>query len=99
MSRGGTTQGGPEGMTKHGIALLPLIKQLRHLDKQLGYCNDSAAGGKLEQLKSWWEALKEFKPNYGYASETKLPRLSLLLNVNSWTFVIVKREFVEKSDR
>ena len=50
------------------IALLPLIARLRDLVKQHQCADDPAAGGKLEKLKSWWEALKEFRPEYGYFS-------------------------------
>ena len=62
-------------MPKYSIALLPLIKRLRDLFKQFCHADDSAAGGKLEHLKSWWETLKGLGPEYGCfpnASKTKL---------------------------
>ena len=75
LSQESTTQGEPEGNLMYGIAMLPVIKRFRDLVKQFWYADDSAASGKLEQLKSWWEALKELGPEYGYspnASKTKL---------------------------
>ena len=34
--------------------------------KQVWYADDAAAGGKLRQLRNWWEELKEHGPKYGY---------------------------------
>ena len=61
----GNTQGGSEGMPMYGIAMLPFIKGLRGHVKQFWNADDSAAGGKHEQLKTWWEAVKESGPEYG----------------------------------
>ena len=62
LSQEGTSQGGPEGKTRYGIAMLPLVKRLRDNVEQFCYADDSAAGVKVEQLMSWWEALKELGP-------------------------------------
>ena len=43
--------------------------------KQVWFADDSAAGGRLDSLNQWWEALKEAGPGYGYypkASKTWL---------------------------
>ena len=65
LSQEGNTQAGPAGMPMYGIAVLPSIKGLRDHVKHFWYADDSAAGGKLEQLKSWWEAVKEPGTEYG----------------------------------
>ena len=66
-SQEGTTQGDPLGMAMYAIGTKPLICHLDGLaSHQLWYADDSAAGGKLSNLKRWWEKLCEIGPQYGY---------------------------------
>ena len=65
LSTEGTTQGDPLAMSIYGIAILPLIKNLHGLCKQLWFADDASAGGKIERLKEWWLKLKEVGPAYG----------------------------------
>ena len=45
----------------------PLIKDLKNCNtKQVRYADDSSAGGRLNNLKAWWESLVERGPAYGY---------------------------------
>ena len=76
----GTTQGDPLAMSIYGIAILPPIKNLQGLCKQLW---DASAGGKIEHLREWWLKLKEMGPAYGY-----YPNLSK-------TWLLVKEDQME----
>ena len=62
----GTTQGDPLSMSIYGIAILPLIKKLNSVCKQLWFADDASAGGKVDCLKEWWLKLREIGPAYGY---------------------------------
>ena len=53
--------------------------------KQVWYADDSAAGGKLDQLMKWWKDLKDQGPMYGYYPKP------------SKTWLIVKPEHATKA--
>ena len=66
LSREGTTQGDPLAMAMYGLAILPLIKKLAGEAKQVWYADDATGGGRLKQLKKWWDKLNEVGPAFGY---------------------------------
>ena len=45
---------------------MPLIQQLACEAKQIWFADDATRGGKLRQLKGWWDKLNEIGPVYGY---------------------------------
>ena len=62
----GTTQGDPLAMAMYGLAVLPLIKKLTREAKQVWFADDATGGGKLQQLRQWWDKLNECGPAFGY---------------------------------
>ena len=63
----GTIQGDPLAMAMYALAVSPLIKDMKNCNtKQVWYADDSSAGGRLNNLKAWWESLLERGPAYGY---------------------------------
>ena len=76
MSQEGTTQGDPLAMAMYAIAVNPLICQLkRNSTKQIWFADDATAGGKLADIREWWDQLVKVGPDYGYlpnASKTCL---------------------------
>ena len=67
--REGTTQGDPLGMAMYAIRIQALVKHLDSIGiKQVWYmyADDSAAGGNLENLKSWWTELCRLGYKFGY---------------------------------
>ncbi len=40
LSQEGTTQGGPEGMPMYGLGILPLIRNLENVVRQMWYADD-----------------------------------------------------------
>ena len=75
LSREGTTQGGPEGMPMYALGILPMIKRLIHIVRQMWYADDSVAGGTLVRLRQWWDMLNEIGPDYGYFLNPKKTKL------------------------
>ena len=66
-SQEGTTQGDPLAIAMYAIAITPIINNLECESlKQIWYADDAAAGGKLSDLKAWWDRLTELGPDYGY---------------------------------
>ena len=67
-SEEGTTQGDNLAMSYYACGAMKLIKSLKgiSLAKSVWYADDSACGGKLEDIRKWWDALKETGPNIGY---------------------------------
>ena len=55
LIREGVTQGDPMAMLVYGIAILPLTKKLKNLEKwkQNWYADDSACLAKFKELKEW----------------------------------------------
>ena len=60
-SREGITQGDPLSMRFYAIALLSLVRSLRHQKQWMKswYADDSACVGLLENVKLWFEELSE----------------------------------------
>ena len=83
LSREGTTQGDPLAMSMYGIAILPLIKKLSNMCKQLWFADDAAAGGEINHLSEWWANLKSLGPTFGYYPNP------------SKTWLLVKEEYLE----
>ena len=95
-SQEGTTQDYPIAKAVYALALGPLLttlvleqqKQIRvgeHRVKQIAYADDLAAGGKLENIKIWWDLLTNLDQKIGY-----FPKSS-----KSW--LIVKENMMEKT--
>ena len=60
LSREGTTQGDPLSMPFYALALLPLLSHLKKEHpavRQAWLADDSAAAGRLEELRKWWDTL------------------------------------------
>ena len=75
LSLEGTTQGDPLAMAIYGLAVLPLIRKIAKEIKQVWFADDATGGGKLTQVKGWWDRLNKHGPAYGYfpnASKTWL---------------------------
>jgi len=70
-SREGTTQGCPLAMAMYAIALIPLIKELKPLSKQVWYADDATGVDTIENLKVWFDKLLERGPLYGYFPQPK----------------------------
>ena len=66
LSQEGTTQGDPLAMAMYGLATIPLIRRLDGLCLQVWYADDSAAAGRLAQLRKWWDKLASEGPSFGY---------------------------------
>ena len=66
LSEEGTTQGDPLAMAMYGLAVVPLIRKLAGKAKQAWFADDATGGGKLYQLKWWWDRLNECGPAFGY---------------------------------
>ena len=56
LSQEGTTQGDPLAMAMYAIAVNPLIHRLKQdTTKQIWFADDATAGGKLNNLREWWD--------------------------------------------
>jgi hypothetical protein len=78
MSQEGSTQGCPAGMAMYGIGSIPVIKKSATEGVlQIWYADDSAAAGKIEGLKRWYEALDKEGPAHGYF--VKLPKTAAIV--------------------
>ena len=65
LSKEGTTQGGPESMAFYAASMLPLCRGTDGV-KAIFYADDGGGGGKLEDLRVWWEGLNRDGPQLGY---------------------------------
>ena len=76
LSQEGTTQGDPLAMAMYAIAVNPLIHRLKcDTTKQIWFADDATAGGKINNLREWWDCLTKVGPDFGYfpnASKTWL---------------------------
>ena len=87
LSREGTTQGDPLAMPMYAISVVPVIRQLMGMARQVWYADDAAAGGSLLQLKDWWSGLLSFSRHFGY-------------HVNAAkTWQVVKEEYLASAQR
>ena len=85
LSREGTTKGDPLPMPMYAISVVPVIRQLMGMAKQVWYADDAAAGGSLLQLKDWWSGLLSFGRHFGY-------------HVNAVkTWLVVKEEYLSSA--
>ena len=65
LSKDGTTQGDPLGMTMFTFAIAPLILKLMEVCQvvyRVWFADTSC-----ERLKQWWGALSTFRPHFGYS--------------------------------
>ena len=87
FSEEGTTQGDPPAMGFYACGTIPLIDagNIERKVTQIWYADDSAAGGKLEEMRKWWDNLCIKGPLFGYNPKS------------SKTWVIVKPEHEEKA--
>jgi len=63
-----TTQGDPLAMLIYAISLQPLISLLqnRSTAKQCCFADDATGAGPLEEVKQWWNELRDAGPPLGY---------------------------------
>ena len=87
MSNEGTTQGDPLAMAMYGLAVLPLIRRIADRCKQTWFADDATGGGRILQLRSWWDALCKIGPSFGYFPNAEK------------TWLIVKEEHAELAKR
>ena len=66
LSREGTTQGDPLAMPMYALATIPLINKFKGYSKQIWYADDTAAVGKLAELRVWCDILTKEGPDFGY---------------------------------
>ena len=64
----GTTQGDPLAMSMYAISLQPLISLLhnRSTAKQCWFADDATGAGALEEVKQWWDELRQAGSPLGY---------------------------------
>ena len=62
-SQEGTTQGDPLAMGMYALGTLSLIHELK---PQVWFSDDATAGGKLTQLREWWDKIVSLGPTFGY---------------------------------
>ena len=57
----GTTQGDPLAMSMYAISLQPFISLLhnRNTAKQYWIADDATGAGPLEEVKQWWDELRD----------------------------------------
>ena len=58
-------------MAMYAIGIRPLIDTLHNqtdksLCQQVWYADDSCAGGKLQEMRKWWDILNQTGPKFGY---------------------------------
>jgi hypothetical protein len=68
MSKEGSAQGDTAAMPMFGINTRPIIESLHETTDavQIWYVDDGCAGGKLEEVLSWWNHLCAIGGEYGY---------------------------------
>jgi hypothetical protein len=72
LSKEGVTQGCPLAMVAFGLAVMPLVRQLKrevHQVHQAWYADDAAADADFTSIKIFMERLIELGPDYGYYPE------------------------------
>jgi len=70
-------------MLMYAISFVPLIRQLSGLSHQVWYADDAAAGGRISQLRQWWNCLSSTGCHLGYFTNAR----------NTW--LVVKNEHLE----
>ena len=69
LSKEGTTQGDPLGMTMFSLSMVPLITRLMEEVKamfQVWFADDATGMGTLVNLKQWWSSISTIGPLIGY---------------------------------
>jgi hypothetical protein len=66
LSQEGTTQGCPLAMAMYAISLVPLLKHLLPLSKQVWFADDATGCDEFVRLRKWFDVLVEVGPLYGY---------------------------------
>jgi hypothetical protein len=104
LSQEGTTQGCPLAMAMYAIALVPLVKQLLPLCKQVWFADDATGCDKFLTMRKWFDTLVEFGPLYGYYPKpskcillAKPDRLNLALEVFKGSGIDVQTEGAKDS--
>ena len=66
-------KGDPLAMSMYAISLQPLISLLhsRRTAKQCWSADDATGAGPLEEVKQWWDELREAGPPLGYYPNSK----------------------------
>ena len=66
-------KGDPLAMSMYAISLQPLISLLhnRSTTKQCWFADDATGAGPLEEVKQWWDELREAGPPLGYYPNSK----------------------------
>ena len=85
LSEEGSTQGDVPAMAMYAIATRPLLDKLmstvdQHRCKQVWYADDSASGGKILEMRKWWDELTTTGPKYGYVPK---PSKTIMIVKNS----------------
>ena len=70
-SEEGSTQGDVCAMGMYAVATRPLINILQEKTnqdqcKQVWYADDSSGGGKIKEIKKWWDEMNISGPKFGY---------------------------------
>ena len=86
-SKEGTTQGDPMAMLMYGVALMPLVRDLKSLQDyiQSWYADDAAVLGEMLKVKSWLDRLVTDGPKFGYFPEP------------SKSYLIVHKDFIDQA--
>ena len=100
LSQEGTTQGDPLAMAMFALASIPLIQRIASpATPQTWFADDAASGGKLRNIRSWWDQLNIHGPRFGYfpnAAKTfllvKSPKLAEAEDVFSGTGIHITDE-------
>ena len=71
LSEEGSTQGDVTAMGMYAIGTRPLIDLLNERTdptkcQQVWYADDSSAGGKMAEIRKWWDVLNKAGPKFGY---------------------------------
>ena len=71
LSEEGSTQGDVPAMAMYAIGTKPLLDKLMlavdpQKCKQVLYADDSSSGGKIREMKKWWDELTSFGTKFGY---------------------------------
>jgi hypothetical protein len=62
----GTTPGDPLALSMYAIVILPLIRTIGGIFKQVWFADDDTGAGCVESVQTWWTTMTEFCPAYGY---------------------------------
>ena len=75
-SREGTTQGDPPAMAFYALGLLPFTTMIAQSSQpstqhhsQVAYADDLIGGGKLRQIRKWFDEILKHGPMFGYNAE------------------------------